>query len=43
MTFGRMTRIWLPAAVWIAVLAAQTATDAWSQQAWRPDKAVEII
>ena len=43
MTFGRIARAWLLVAVWIAALAAQTATEAWSQQAWRPDKAVEII
>lgn len=43
MTFDRMARTWLSIAVWIAALAAQIATAAGSQPAWRPDKAVEII
>lgn len=40
MTFARMARRAVPAAVWIAALAA---APAWSQSAWRPEKAVEII
>lgn len=42
MTLDRMSRTWLSIAVWIAV-AAQMATEALSQPAWRPEKAVEII
>ena len=43
MVFDRRTRAWLPVVVWIAALAAQIPASAWSQPAWRPDKAVEII
>lgn len=43
MVFGRIARTWLAVALWIAALAAQLATEARSQPAWRPDKAVEII
>jgi len=38
-----MLRRSISVAVWIAALAAQIATEAWSQPAWRPDKAVEVI
>ena len=38
-----VTRRSIPVVVWVAALAAQIATEAWSQPAWRPDKAVEVI
>ena len=43
MTFDRAARTWLPVVAIAAALAAQFATEARGQPAWRPDKAVEII
>lgn len=44
MGFERIARRSLPVAAWVvAGLAAQIATEARSQPAWRPEKAVEII
>lgn len=43
MEIERILRRSISVAVWIAALAAQIATEAWSQPAWRPDKAVEVI
>ena len=43
MGLERISRRSFSVAVWIAALAAQIATEAWSQPAWRPEKAVEII
>lgn len=38
-----VTRRSISVAVWIAALAVQIATEAWSQPAWRPEKPVELI
>jgi len=43
MEIERILRRSISVAVWIAALAAQIASEAWSQPAWRPDKAVEVI
>jgi putative tricarboxylic transport membrane protein len=39
----RLTRRMMALAAWIAMLAGQIAPEAWSQPAWRPEKAVEVI
>lgn len=43
MSVSQFARRSISGAMLVAALAAQFATDAWSQPAWRPEKAVEII
>lgn len=43
MEIERILRRSISVVVWVAAIAAQVATEAWSQPAWRPDKAVEVI
>ena len=43
MNLAQFARSSISGAMLVAALAAQFATQAWSQPAWRPEKAVEII